>query len=59
MKQCLINSTTMCGMFRNDKLNKRAQNWNTILVLLAINNGLQVKQGTQTVTVFILYYFGK
>jgi len=43
----------------HDTLNKRAQNWNTILVLLAIYNGLEVKQGTQTVTRFILHYFGK
>jgi len=42
-----------------DKLNKRAQNWNTILVLLAIYNRLQAKQGTQTVTGFISYYFVK
>jgi hypothetical protein len=60
----------MCGMFgivvavpgrsklNHDKLHKRAQNWNTILVLFAINNRLQAKQGTQTVTGFILQHYG-
>lgn len=42
-----------------DKLNKRAQNWNKILVLLAIYNRLQAKQGTQTVSGFISHYFVK
>jgi hypothetical protein len=39
-----------------DTSNKRAQNWNAILVLMAIYNRLQAKQGIQTVTGFILHY---
>jgi hypothetical protein len=47
------------SIFYHDKLNKRAQNWNKILVLLEIYNRLWAKQGTQTVSEFILHYSGK